>query len=125
MASIKNKSHIYLFIFGVVLFIAFLIYIYVCEHKFLIEHNNIWKNAFSRNGVPLSQIKDIYHDDNMWYYKRRPTCVGYSEKHSKKCNNYENYCSDHNKYGKEDQQVLSVKKAISNGGEHPKCPLFI
>lgn len=124
MTSTKNKSHTYLFIFGVVLLVGFLIHVYVCEHKISIEGNDMWRNAFLRNGFSSTQIKDISHDDTVWYYKRRSTCVGYSEDTSKECTSSENYCSGGNDYGTEDQQVLSVKKAVSNGGEHPKCPLI-
>ena len=124
MTFSKNKSHKLLFAFGVIIFFMFLIYVYVCEHKISIEKYKWWTDVFSRNGFTNSQIKNITHDNSIWYYKRKSTCVAYSEDDLGKCDKSEHYCSGDHTYGSRDLQVKNIKKAIDNGGEHPKCPLI-
>lgn len=118
-----TAAHGYLFIAGFVAIIMFLIYVFICEHKISINGNDIWVLAFKRNGMNDSQIKNLTHDDSMWYYKLKSTCVAYGGDFSEKCRRYESYCAGGDKYGDEDLQALAVKEALDNDGEHPMCPL--
>lgn len=123
MLESSVRAHGYLFLAGVVILLFFLAYVYFCNHQTEIYKNNLWISAFQEIGLTPRQIDDITHDDSMWYYLKRPTCVGYGGYFTKKCPKYENYCSGGSTFGNPLQQALAVKKAIYTGGEHPSCPL--
>ncbi len=118
------KPHGYLFIAGIVTLIMFLIYVYMCEHKISVRGNLMWERAFRKAGLTDKQIRDISHDDSMWYCKSISTCVAYGGDFSERCHRHENYCAKGDLFGDEYSQALAVKKSFDNGGEHPMCPLI-
>ena len=118
------KAHGYLFVAGVVIFLMFLVYVFICEHKISIEGNNMWIEAFRKVGLPESQIRNLTHDDSMWYHKMISTCVAYGGDFSAKCHRHENYCAGGDRYGDAEVQAQAVKEALDNNGEHPMCPLI-
>ena len=120
MLHFGPKAHSYLFVAVVVLFSIFLLYVYFCKHQKDIHKNKTFSQVFSEAGLNLNHIS---HDDSIWFFKNYPTCVGYGEP-KKDCPYSENFCAGNNKYGSYKQQALAVKKAITNGGEHPECPLL-
>lgn len=118
------NAHSYMFIAGIVALVMFLIYVFICEHKISIEGNDMWTSAFMKTGLSNNKIHDLTHDDSMWYYKMRSTCVAYNGDFSGKCYRHENYCAGGDVYGDEESQALAVKEALNNNGEHPMCPLI-
>lgn len=95
------------------------------EHKIPIENDENWKKVFLDQGLNSNVIKDISHDDSMWYYKRSSTCVLYGDmNYPEECKKYEGVCAGGDNFGSSKNQAFEVKKAIENGGEHPKCPLI-
>jgi hypothetical protein len=124
--SEKGKyAHACLCVAGIVLLIVVLIYVYICEHKVGILDSEVWKKAFEDHGLG-KEIEHITHDDEMWYHNEVSTCVAYrgSVNDSKACNRSDKFCSGGKTYGNYDQQVLAIKEALMNGGEHPLCPLI-
>ena len=124
LAEGNITAHQYFFVAGVVLLILFLIYVYVYEHRTFIEGDELWENAFSGVGLLQEIIKDISHDEDVWYYRGNSTCVAYGGDFSEECSRYENYCAGEDRYGDAFLQAMEVKKAIDSGGEHPLCPLI-
>lgn len=120
----SNKAHKYLFIAGTILFIIFLLYIYFCDHKQSILESEFWTKEFLKAGFSKEKIEDIEHDDSVWYYKNRPTCVAYSGSFFEKCLPYEHYCPGGNTFGIPEKQIKALQEAIDNGGEHVDCPLI-
>lgn len=117
-------AHGYLFVAGVVALMMFLVYVFICEHKVFITGNPLWTEAFERTGLTSEQIRDLTHDDSMWYHQSRSTCVAYGGDFSKKCHRHENYCAGGDRYGDAEAQSQAVKESLDNGGEHPMCPLI-
>jgi hypothetical protein len=70
-------------------------------------------------------ISDISHDESMWYYQGKPTCVHYNPNlqykspKDKKCPIYSRVCSN-----TIEEQIKNVYIAIQNEGFHPNCPLL-
>ena len=62
--------------------------------------------------------------DDVWHYQGMSTCVCYGEDPNEICPKNECYCGGGDVMGSKDLQMLAVKEAIKNGGEHPKCPLL-
>jgi len=117
-------AHGYLFVAGVVALMMFLVYVFICEHKTPISQNEMWTEAFRKAGLTPDQIRDMTHDDSMWYYQSRSTCVAYGGDFSGKCRRHENYCAGGDRYGDAEAQAQAVKEALDKGGEHPMCPLI-
>ena len=118
------EVHKYLFLAALILFILFVIYVYVCNHKVDVSSNLLWTEAFTGVGISAAMIDLATHDDSMWYYEGYPTCVAYGGDFSRKCLPHEHYCSGGSVYGTPDQQASAIKDALQNGGEHPQCPLI-
>lgn len=126
----------YLFIATVILLICILIYVYFGHHKTQISSSKYYINKIKNNDVLKKlegYIKDISHDNDVWYYKGMSTCVGYSndtdETSASACPYYEVYCAGkngiHGTYGTHIQQLLAVYDAIQNNdGVHKDCPLI-
>ena len=86
-----------------------------------ISENDGWISLFSvKEDINLA---DISHDEEMWYYKGKSTCVGFGEI-DQNCKRNECYCSGKGTYGSPKKQVKMVIKAIENDGLHPMCPLL-
>lgn len=112
----------FLFYLSMSLFICCIIYIYFTEKKIrLIDENII---TYSIN-FPKDLLKDISHDENVWYYKDKFTCVGFGFE-KEKCPKSQVVCSSKDKkyFGTFDEQLQHVKYAIDNGEIHDDCPLL-
>ncbi|MDB4769421.1 hypothetical protein OAG24_00500 [bacterium] len=121
------NSHNYIFYGAVIFFALLLIYIFM-DHQVQIVDENIIK-IFKKAGLTADQIKNISHDDSMWYYRGYSTCVLFKDYKnpivSWECPEYEGYCSGlKGSYGSLEQQARAIKDSINNGGEHPHCPLI-
>lgn len=115
------KSSNCLFILGCLLLSFFLIYVFICQHRFSVTDKK-WLDLFSRYHIPS---KDITHDESVWYYQNNNTCVFYSENRNDLCPRHSRYCSSgKSTAGSAEEQVKAIKEAINNGGEHPQCPLI-
>ena len=117
------QAHSYLFLAGIVVFSIFLIYVYICNHRTEIGQSDVWNQSFQKVGLSSKDIENLTHDDSMWYYRGRPTCVAYGD-FRKRCPKFESYCAGGDTFGTPEQQALEVKLAIKNGGEHVSCPLI-
>jgi len=113
------RSHKYLWLAGILLFVLFLGYVFWHDHKHSISDDFQWVEKFLRVGV---DPKDITHDESVWYYKRRSTCVGYGD-WKDECPKHESYCAGERIFGDANAQVDAIKKALERGGVHPECPL--
>jgi hypothetical protein len=124
------KSHLYLYIAGVVLFILFLGYTFWYDHKTDVDGNEAAAEAFRKEGLSEEQISRIRHDDDVWYYDGRSTCVGYSSHDndsSERCPYFQSVCagSKARTFGSLSDQVREVAKVIKSGKtQHPDCPLI-
>jgi hypothetical protein len=116
-------AHFYLFIAGVVVIILFFGYAFWYDHKKQFEDHNIDK-IFKRYGLSEEQISNISHDDDMWYYKRKSTCVGYSSIPDELCPKFQEVCVGGKTFGNLEDQIREVVKAIKIGGLHEDCPLI-
>lgn len=119
-------AHLYLYIIGIVALSLFLIYGFVYDHKTGItdhEHQSEWVSNFKKHGLTDEQIRDIQHDDNVWYYQGVSVCVGYGDE-KEECPKHETVCSGGDTFGNVSQQTVSVVLAIQKGGKHPECPLI-
>lgn len=115
------KSHQILFIMGSILLSLFLIYVFICQHRFVVTDKK-WLMLFEKYNI---DPKDITHDESVWYFKDRNTCVFYSEYEETKCPSHSRYCSGNlEKAGNPNFQIKALRDAINNGGEHPLCPLI-
>src|SRR5438105_4042679 len=112
-------EHFYLWSGAVLLFLFFAVYVFWYEHKRGISHDQDWVERFKIAGI---DPRDITHDEGVWYYKRRSTCVGYGD-WDDECPRHENYCSGRKTFGDAQLQVTSILRAINNNGTHPECPL--
>jgi len=102
--------------------ILFVGYVYWFDHKEYIDDTH-WRKIFNRYGLG-KEIYNIKHDSDVWFYKGKNTCVGYSEENEGICPKYENYCAGGDNYGTYEQQVKAIYQAIKNEGSHPDCPLI-
>lgn len=127
-----TTAHLYLFIAAVVLFSIFLVYVYVHNHRTSAEDSGFWTKVFYHNDMG-EYLPHITHDDDVWYYKGRNTCVAYCghTEPTDRCPRNESYCAGvgepygaPNSYGSPNQQVQAIRLAIEKGGEHPLCPLI-
>jgi hypothetical protein len=115
-------AHTYLVCLVILLLLIFIFYLYT-KHKKYIRWNNQWNKIFHKVGLSANQIKQLSHDDNVWYYQGVSTCVGYGDWENK-CDTSLSVCSGGDTYGKPLQQAISIKKSIDKGGEHDLCPLL-
>lgn len=120
------QAHFYLWFTGAVLFLIFLGYAFVYEHKNN-KLSNEWKVSFMKHGLTKKQIDGLSHDGDIWYYNAKSTCVGYGGQ-DEKCPQFESVCSGGKTFGNVNQQVINVIKAISSDelhpSLHPECPLI-
>lgn len=142
MAILNEKSKnafLYLTIAAIIILVIFLIYIFQVNHKYNIDDNAMWSNLFKNAGFNSTEILNITHDDDTWYYKGLSTCVGYGNSQGSltshgshlgashgslktRCTKSDYYCGGGDIVGTPKQQVQAVKDAILNGGEHILCP---
>lgn len=133
------NSHEYIFFASIAIFALLLGYIFI-EHQYSITNNESMIEIFEKAGLTKDKIEEISHDDFMWYYRGKSTCVLYNNS-DEKCLEHEGYCSGDNiliqlsknneinlardaKFGTLFQQAVEVRKAIEHGGYHPSCPLI-
>jgi len=116
-----NRVHIFLWLAGILLFLFFIGYVFLYDHKEGIANSEIWDNEFRRVGI---NPEDMSHDDSTWYYKRLSTCVGYGGEWEQECPRHENYCSGGKTFGDAKNQVKAIVEALKNRGTHPGCPLI-
>jgi len=68
---------------------------------------------------------DFKHEDNQWFYRKLPTCVG-SGNSEEKCDSKEFFCAGENQqasYGDELKQATALYYAtLEKMKEHPYCP---
>jgi len=115
------KPRVILFIGSGILLFFFLVYVFICQHRFAVIDKK-WLILFSKYNI---NPKDITHDESVWYYKNKNTCVFYSEWKDTECPRHSRYCSGKlNSAGNAELQVRAIREAINNKGEHPKCPLI-
>lgn len=117
------EAHLYLWIAGIVFAILFIGYTFWFDHKSHIDENESWVSRFENEGLSREQINDLTHDDTMWYYQRKSTCVGYGEP-NEACPKNENFCSGGSTYGDFSKQAEEIAMALKKGGVHPDCPLI-
>lgn len=121
------KSHFYLYIAGIVLFILFLGYVFWYDHKTNIDEGDDFVKIFKKEGLSDDQISQIRHDDDVWYYKGKSTCIGYSSDSKEHCPYFQSVCTgkDSRTFGTIDEQIKEVAKIIKKGDDqHPDCPLI-
>jgi hypothetical protein len=118
----SKNSFIYLTVAAIIILIIFLIYIFQVNHKYDIDDNTFWSKLFKNAGFSASEILNITHDDDTWYYNGLSTCVAYSNNPNTKCKKSDYYCPGKNIVGTPQQQVEAVRDAINNNGEHILCP---
>ena len=114
------NPHLYLWLAFTLLLLFFLGYDFLYDHKENIQNSKEWLDVFIKEGI---DPKDMSHDESVWYYKRRSTCVGYGD-WEEECPRSENWCAGGGTFGDSSQQAKGVKDAITNGGVHPDCPLI-
>ena len=127
------NQHKYLFVFGNIILAMFLIYVYVCEHKIMIDDDVEWTTAFEKatsakatSAMVAEDVRFVTHDLDVWYYKGRSTCVAFGD-FEDTCDYREAFCAKgdppQSKFGDRLTQAKAVVVAINAGGEHPLCPL--
>ena len=112
------NEHVYLWLGGALLLLLFIVYVFWHDHKENIDDD--WAGKFRAIGI---DPKDMTHDDGVWYYRRRSTCVGYGD-WTDECPKHESYCAGGKVFGDSQTQVNAVGAALNNGGTHPECPLI-
>jgi len=124
-----THSHLYLALSALLLLSLFIAFIYLIKKRSNIDADDVWIHTFRDAGIADSDIGQITHDDHVWYYKDRSTCIGYGDV-EEECPAYENYCAGGTSngtlytYGSLKQQALAIKQAILAGGQHEECPLI-
>lgn len=113
-------QHKILWLAGVLLLVFFLGYTFWYDHKENIQNSTEWRNEFVLAGI---DPKDMTHDEGMWYYKRRSTCVGYGD-WTEECPKHEGYCAGGKTFGNARDQISAIRESLENGGTHPECPLI-
>ena len=118
------QAHGYLWIAGLVIFILFIGYAFWYEHQKTVDEGvgEDWLKHFVQAGLTPEEASDMTHDADLWYYKRKPTCVGYGDWNDE-CLVFESVCSGGKKFGDFREQAKSVYKALKAGGKHPDCPI--
>lgn len=117
-----STPHKYLFIAGLVLFILYIGYIFWYDHKMDIEN---FESLFKKEGLTDKEINEIKHDDDVWYYKNRSTCIGYSSNSNEPCPKFQWVCIGGKTFGTIENQIKEVSKLIKNNkSQHPDCPLI-
>lgn len=112
-------THKYTWLAGALLLAFFIGYAFWYDHKETIYYSEEWNRRFRAVGIDPRRVT---HDDGMWYYDRKSTCVNYGD--GGECPRHEGYCAGGKTYGTLDEQVLAVKEALENGGTHPECTLI-
>lgn len=113
-------THLYLWLGGVLLFTFFMGYAFWYDHKERINNSQEWVTAFTSVGI---NPRDMAHDEGVWYYKGRSTCVGYGDWNDE-CPRHECYCAGGKTFGDSITQARAIKKALESGGTHQGCPLM-
>lgn len=107
------RSHFYLFVIAIIFLLFFIWY------AFLYEHKNNMNNKF----LTLPDMKNLTHDESVWYVDGKSTCVGYGNK-EENCPKHESYCCGDTTFGDMKSQIFAVEHAIRNKGIHPDCPII-
>lgn len=117
------KPHFYLYIAAFVVMILYMGYAFWYEHKSRMMGD--LESLFKKEGLTDAQIDNIKHDDDVWYYKDKSTCIGYSSDERDPCPKFQSVCLGDTTYGSIDQQVQEVSNLIKKGlNAHPLCPLI-
>ena len=122
------RSHTYFLCAVCIILAAYLLYIYFYNHKEDLDlHNYAWTSSMDKNGITKEQMDNLSHDESVWYYKKKSTCVGYGEPQDE-CLKHESFCSGEDfintTFGSYDEQAKSLHEAFLNGGIHPECPII-
>lgn len=118
-----TQAHGYLWTAGLVIFILFIGYAFWYEHqKSADDSGEDWMQHFIKAGLTPDEASDMSHDADLWYYKRKPTCVGYGD-WNEECLIFESVCSGGKKFGTPEQQAKNVSISLKSGGKHPDCPI--
>ena len=113
----RYPPHKYLWLGGLLLFIFFIIYVFWYDHKEGIQNAEL-ADQFRKVGI---DPRDMTHDE-VWYYKRRSTCVGYGDQ-DEECPKHISHCAGKKTFGSSRLQAEAVSTALKHGGQHPDCPL--
>jgi len=113
----KISGHLIVWIIGVIFLLILICYTYVNEHRVDLNKDH-WRGLFKYHE---SIVDDISHDEYMWYYKGKSTCVGFGEPDTE-CSRSQSTCAGASVYGDFSTQAREVERAITNDGIHPDCP---
>ena len=126
-------AHYYFFLAGIVLLILFLGYAFWYGHRGGIDEIEDFVSLFKKEGLSDKEIENITHDYDVWYYKNKSTCVGYSSDDGSNANSsadacpyFQEFCAgnDGHTFGSVNDQIREAVNAIKMGGTHPKCPII-
>lgn len=126
-------AHLYLVLGAVILLSIFIVFVYIAKKREGIDdysdENREWLTTFRKSGFTDAEISRVTHDDHVWYYDGKNTCVGYGDAEDE-CPAYQTYCAGgsvngtYHTYGTLQQQSLAILKSIKSGGVHEECPLI-
>ena len=116
-------SETILFLGTIMLLLLFIAYGFYNDRKYSISDDEIWRHVFEQLGGNI-YIPDLSHDEDQWFYKGVPTCVGYGDWKHGECPDHKVTCFRDNKYGYPLEQATIVISAIKNGGQDKECPLI-
>jgi len=116
-------AHFYLFLGGVAVMAILVIYAFVVDHKHSLSKE--WVSSFTSIGVSADKVENISHDEEMWYYAGKSTCVGYGD-YKDSCPKFQGVCAGEKgkTFGSALEQARAVKAALDGGGSHSQCPLI-
>lgn len=117
-----NKYHGYLFLVSLVVLYIFLFYCFCIPHKKYLSDE--WREIFLYLGAKENVLDSITHDNDVWYFNLKSTCVAFSESEDSFCEEYKNYCCGKGIHGDKIAQARAVLRSIKNGGVHDMCPLI-
>ncbi|HMP28060.1 MAG TPA: hypothetical protein PKD85_00585 [Saprospiraceae bacterium] len=116
--------HFYLFIAGAIVLLLYLGYVFWYDHKNEVTDKDLHE-LFKKYGLTDTQIADIKHDDDVWYYKNKSTCIGYSSDPREACPKFQWVCLGDRTFGNLKEQIYAISQLIKNGMDsHPDCPLI-
>jgi hypothetical protein len=116
--------HCYLFIASSIVLLLYLGYVFWYDHKYTVNSDD-FEDLFKKYGLVNEQISNIKHDDDVWYYKNKSTCIGYSSDSREACPKFQWVCIGGGTFGTLKDQIYEVAKLIKSGTTtHPECPLI-
>ncbi len=115
-------NHKLILSFTIILLILFFSYVFFVEHEVILTEK--WKDAYISQHITTNEIEKITHDERVWSYNGVSTCVCYGGDFDAICDKSNCVCAGDTVFGDYKQQVLAVKDAVKNNGEHQSCPVF-